>query len=65
VDTCKQVLENKKLAKELLPTAEGFFFGGTEYDDWYFETLQDTVDMIEPLLTDEYADWDFHYQSSW
>ena len=62
---CKQILDNRKLASELLPTASGFFFGSTEYDEWYYDDLKRTVDMLEPLLTEEYEDWDFHYQSSW
>jgi len=65
VEACKQVLENKKLAAELMPTASGFFFGSTDYDEWYFDYLERTVLMVEPLLSDEFADWDFHYQSSW
>ena len=62
---CKQILDNRKLASELLPTASGFFFGSTEYDEWYYDDLKRTVDMLEPLLAEEYEDWDFHYQSSW
>ena len=65
VDLCKQVLANKELAKELLPTQAGFFFGNTEFDDWYFESLENTVAGIEPLLSDEYTQWDFYYRSSW
>jgi hypothetical protein len=45
-----------------LPTVGGFFFGGTDYDDWYIKSLQDTIDQLEPLLEEE---GDFYYQSSW
>lgn len=45
-----------------LPTQEGFFFGGTDYDDWYVNSLQDTIDQLQPLL-DEGGD--FYYSSSW
>ncbi len=46
-----------------LPTAGGFFFGSTDYDEWYIESLQNTIDQLEPLLLEE--DGDFYYQSSW
>ena len=46
-----------------LPTAEGFFFGGTDYDEYYVGTLQSTIDQLEPLLLEEGED--FYYQSSW
>lgn len=64
---CKEVLENKNKASELLPTANGFFFGTTEYDEWYFEYVQNTVDGLEKLLSNERImnDFDFEYQSSW
>ena len=37
VDTCKAILADHTLAAELLPTASGFFFGSTDYDDYYYE----------------------------
>lgn len=67
VDTCKQVLTDPaKLAPELLPTQSGFFFGSTDYDEYYVSQLQYTVDRIEEALTafDERI-WDFEYHSSW
>lgn len=65
---CKEVYANKDKADELLPTGAGFFFGGVEYDDWYFEGIKDTIDRLEEVLAlpeEELAVWDFHYQSSW
>lgn len=56
-------------AAELLPTASGFFFGGTEYDHWYRQDLESTVEQIQRVLdaTDgENEDaWWLEYQSSW
>jgi hypothetical protein len=66
IDLCREVLANKKKAAELLPTAVGFFFGGDEYDEWYFAELQRTADELAALLAvcpDK--DWTFEYQSSW
>ena len=66
VDICKQVLADPTKAGELLPTADGFFFGPTEYDNWYKESLQATIDQIERVLEKLPEDqWTFEYQSSW
>jgi len=61
---CKQVLADKSKAEELLPVQEGFFFGDTEYDQWYYSDLTDTVEILENCLKMS-NDWEFHYQSSW
>lgn len=53
VDTCKKVLANPELAQELLPTQSGFFFGGTDYDEWYVQDLENTVKQLEPLIAFE------------
>lgn len=64
LDLCKRVNEDNSLADELLPSASGFFFGGTEYDEWYFNQIKNTIEIIEECLSDETAD-DFEYSSSW
>jgi hypothetical protein len=51
-------------APELLPPQSGFFFGGTEYDEYYFQDLEKTRKMIEDVLA-EPEGGDFYYQSSW
>lgn len=63
-DLCQQVLNDHSLAEELLPTQAGFFFGSTEYDEYYFGDLADTICIIDDALScgDE---WTFAYQSSW
>lgn len=61
---CQQVLENKSLAEELLPTQSGFFFGGTEYEDYYFDDLEKTIRIIDNALALPET-WRFEYQSSW
>lgn len=67
VETCRQVLDDPDLAPTLLPTQSGFFFGSTDYDDYYFEGLRSTVDQVTKALAafpDE-GKWDFQYRSSW
>ena len=69
---CKQVQADHTLAPSLLPTQEGFFFGSTDYDDYYFEDIKETITILEPLLTfmkhkwdaQEYA-WEVYYEASW
>lgn len=64
---CKEVLADHSRAPELLPTTSGFFFGGTDYDEYYFQDVQDTINIIEPLLKEleENSMGDVYYQSSW
>lgn len=71
LDTCKQVKGDNSLAEELLPTVEGFFFGDTEYDEYYFDDIQYTIDTLTQILKeeDEYNKNHFYseftYTSSW
>jgi hypothetical protein len=59
-----QVMTNSELAERLLPTTSGFFFGGTDYDQWYISDLQETVTQIDKCLAlPEHVE--FQYHSSW
>lgn len=60
----KKEIDNKALCKEILPIEEGFFFGGTEYNDWYYKDLERTKEIIERCLNMP-EEWEFFYQSSW
>lgn len=67
-DKCYELIKNKgnnELASKLLPTAEGFFFGGTEYDDWYWQEIENTYKLLTDLLIDVPENWGFIYRSSW
>lgn len=50
IDDISKVLSDQSLAKKLLPTEDGFFFGSTEYDDWYFNDLCDAKTQLTQLL---------------
>lgn len=66
VDLCKQVLENPEKASELLPTQSGFFFGGIEYDEYYFKDLEKTIKGLEEIMpTIDGFNNSFEYSSSW
>lgn len=62
--TCSKVLEWRYLATDCLPTMDGFFFGGTDYDDYYFKEVEHTVKVIDFCLGLPNC-WDFQYHSSW
>ena len=56
LNSLKYCLENKDKAEDEMPTQEGFFFGSTEYDDWYFENVKEAIDIFTKVL--EETDWD-------
>jgi len=70
-ELCRRVVQSgePEVAAELLPTASGFFFGGTEYDEYYFEQIDWTAKRLAEVLT-KLPDGgmrgvDFYYNSSW
>lgn len=67
LNLCKQVALQPANAREALPTAAGFFFGSTEYDEWYMRDIKDTIEGLERVLKviPEGERWSFVYQASW
>lgn len=59
-----KLMSNPEVAHELLPTTEGFFFGGTDYDEYYMEGIDSTIEALEKVLAQEHSG-DFYYRSSW
>lgn len=51
-------------AKKNLPTHSGFFYGGTDYDDWYFNSLLCVLNEMSELLLDHNYD-KYVYYASW
>jgi len=47
-----------------LKPVEGFFFGGDELSDYYYEQLEYTIDLISSLLEND-QELGFIYQASW
>lgn len=62
---CHEVMKDKNKAGELLPTQEGFFFGTTEYGEWYFNDIGLTIKIIEEALRDSDEIEQLYYHSSW
>ena len=50
VSRCEKVLADHSLAEELLPTCCGFFFGSTDYDEWYYKDVEDCKKQISELI---------------
>ena len=67
-ERCSWVLQAdnmEEMAEEMgLETTSGFFFGSTDYDDWYKEDLKLTIDICDHVLSlpEEYS---IYYQASW
>ncbi len=59
-------IEDPSVAEALLPTCSGFFFGGTDYDEWYLEDVKDTIEIIQTILeTTDFENQMIYYCSSW
>jgi hypothetical protein len=67
LELCKQIKDSPEKASELLPVQEGFFFGSQEYDEGYMQDINDTIKIIETVLSEENEnEWEeYSYQASW
>jgi hypothetical protein len=55
-------IEDPNVAKELLPTTEGFFFGSTDYNQYYLQDIEETIEILERAIAEG---GDYYYHSSW
>lgn len=46
------IIKNPEIAMKLLPTSEGFFFGSTDYDEYYLEDVKYTLEICNQILSD-------------
>lgn len=59
-------IKDTSLAETLLPTESGFFFGSTNYDQWYYEDVKRTYEKLGEIIeADEFDEYNFYYESSW
>lgn len=65
VDLLRRVDADHSLADELLPTQEGFFFGTTDYDEWYFQDIKRELDAFEEILETWDPDAVYAYWAWW
>lgn len=59
---CKKALATKE--EGLLKPLEGFFFGSTSYDDYYWESIEYTKKEINKILLFMNEKLDYYYHSS-
>jgi hypothetical protein len=64
-DLCIEVRTTKNA--ELLPPQRGFFFGSTDVDEYYWDDVEHTENVLTNILNDEQLskDFSFYYHSSW
>jgi hypothetical protein len=62
-DLCRKALIERN--PEILPPCEGFFFGSTDVDEYYWHNLIDTCIYLAPLVNEETKGVSYVYQSSW
>jgi hypothetical protein len=65
LNRCETVVKDHSRAEELLPVQSGFFFGSTEYGEWYYQDLEHTIPLLKKILKDAPKDWEFEYHASW
>ena len=73
LNACKEVKDNPEKAEELLPPQGGFFFGDVSIDEYYFQDIDRTIEILEDVLSEKVFDKDgkecypaeFYYHSSW
>lgn len=61
-------IKDATMAAVLLPTESGFFFGGTDYDEYYIEDIKETIKVLEEELKKQesknyYPEYEYH--ASW
>ena len=59
-------IENSEEIAELLPSCDGFFFGGTAYDEYYLNNIKDTIEILEKVLREtDFEKEVVFYHASW
>lgn len=57
----KDAIDHPERAPEVFPTP----FPDAGYNEYYFEELRETVEIIDRALSDRLIEWEFYYSSSW
>ena len=61
-----KIITNRQLCEKLLPCQDGFFFGNTQYDQWYLDSIRRTQQVLERILREtDFETQMIYYQSSW
>lgn len=68
---CVEVTDNHEKAYTILPTSSGFFFGSENYDEWYYEQVENTADFLNDFIKEfetnkeEYQNIEICYYEWW
>ena len=72
--TFGETIKNADEIAELLPTQEGFFFGSTDFDEYYLDDINNTIEILNNVIEDynesvasgiNKYDIDYVYRASW
>lgn len=57
--------KNTKVALELLPPTQGFFFGNDDIDEWYLKDIEQTIETLSTVLSTKEKGERFYYYAWW
>lgn len=61
-----EIIANAEEISEILTSREGFFFGSTEYNQYYLQDIHDTIKMLEALgIESPEHEGEYCYRASW
>lgn len=61
----KYIVNEDEIA-DILPTTSGFFFGSTEYDEYYLKDIEHTKEELEKIIDNiDFDNEDVYYLASW
>lgn len=63
-DLCEEVISHPNIAEKELPVMMGCFFGGYEYNNYYFDDLKNTVGKLNNVINN-HCDGDEYYYYAW
>lgn len=68
VEQAETVLKDRsdETSERLIPSCSGFFFGSTEYDEWYYNDIKDTAEKFKQLInTFDFENYKLLYSCWW
>lgn len=65
-EAMKRTTKAMATEQDPIPPTAGFFFGGTEKSEYYYSSLERTVELINSILaSDSKGEYSYYYQASW
>ena len=61
-----KIIKDTSIAEKILPTCNGFFFGSTDYDQYYIDHIKYTITKLEKILQKtNFEEYDIIYSADW